>query len=166
MRFVPLAACALLALSACHANVDVGDEAKDAGDNVHIAMAGGDAKDQVSIQVPGLSANVTLPGLNLGSHLDLDGITLAPGTAVRTVDVQDHDKGAGDANRVKLDFTNAGTPASLIDYYRKAAADAGYTGVAATAAGVSATKGQRQFALSVSPEGSGSRGEIVMNKAE
>ena len=166
MRAVPLTV-ALLALSACHASVDVGNEAKEQGDNVHIAMRGGDSKDHVSIQVPGLSANVTLPGLNLAGHVNLDGITLEPATEVKTVDVQDHDDDAGDSgHRVTLDFTNPGAPASLIEYYRKAAGDAGYTAVAATATGVSAAKGKKKFALSVAPEAKGSRGRIVMSGAD
>jgi hypothetical protein len=114
--------------------------------------------------VPGLSADVTLPGINLGGHIDMDGIALAPDTDVRTVDVRGDD-GAGD-DRVKLDFTNPGSPTSLIEYYRKAARDAGYTAVAATATGVSAAKGKKQFALSVAPEAKGSRGRIVMSGAD
>ena len=123
-----------------------------------------ETRDQVSIQVPGLSANVTLPGIKLGGHIDMDGIALAPDTTVKTVDVRGDDKSNdADDDRVRLDFTNPGPPASLIEYYSKAATDAGYTGVAATASGVSATKGRKQFALSIAPEAKGSRGRIVMN---
>lgn len=169
MRPVPLvAAGALLALSACHASVAVGDDATEQGDNVHIAMNGGDSKNHVTLDVPGLSAKISLPGLNLSEHLDLDGIQLAPNTNVKTVDVQGNDKGndKADEDHVRVEFTNPGAPAGLIDYYRKAATDAGYSGVATTATGVSAEKGGKQFALSISPEGSGSRGAITMRGSE
>ncbi len=170
MRPISLAsAAALLLLSACHANVEIGDDAKNDGDNVHIAMKKGDDKSRVSLDVPGFSAKISLPDLNMGAHMDMDGIKLAPDTDVTSLDIDghegkgDHDGDGGhDKGEVRMAFTNPGTPASLIDYYRKAASDAGYTGVAATANGLSATKGAKQFALSVSPDGKGSRGAITM----
>ncbi len=168
MRLISHAALvSLTALAACHASVDLADDARNGGDNVHIAMNDDTRKNSVSLKVPGLSANVTLPGINLGEHIDMDGIQIAPNTSVKTVDVQGDDdndgKGKGaDDNSVRIAFTNPGTPGSLIDYYRKAAADAGYDSVAATGTGVSATKARKQFALSVSPDGSGSRGAITM----
>jgi hypothetical protein len=162
MRSALLASAALLVLSACHASVDVGDD-KDQGDNVHLAMGGGKDKNQVSLEVPGLSAKVRLPDMDLGAHMDMDGIKLAPDTDVKTIDVTGDDKGAKDEGRVHMEFTNKGTPASLIGYYRQAATDAGYSDVSATATGVSATKGQKQFALSVAPDGAGSRGTITLH---
>ena len=170
----------LVALAACHASVNVSDDAGDGGGNVHIAMgdaakdgAGKDnadrdaGKNTVSLKVPGFSANVTLPKLDLGGHVDLDGIRLAPGTDVRTVDVQGDEKKAGDdTGNVRIAFTHPGTPASLIAYYDKATTDAGYHGVTAGAGGVSATKGDKQFALSVAPDGAGSRGAITLHGAE
>jgi hypothetical protein len=157
---------AALLLSACHASVKIGDDEKDAGDNVHLAM--GDAKgnkDHISLDVPGFSAKISLPDMNLGGHMDLDGIKLAPDTDVKSMDITGDDKGSsGDdgSGTVRMEFTNPGTPASLIDYYRKAATDAGYGGVAATATGVSATKEGKQFAMSIAPAAKGSRGAITM----
>ncbi len=163
MRPLLLALPALLLLPACHASVDIAD--KDQGDNVHIAMGDNKGKDDVSLQVPGLSAKVSLPDLHLGTHMDMDGIKLAPDTAVKTIDVVGDDTKGSDG-RVHMDFINPGTPASLIDYYKRAAIDAGYSDVAATAAGVSAVKGRKQFALTVSPEGGGTRGTIVMHGSD
>jgi hypothetical protein len=168
MRSIPLAsAAALLMLSACHANVEIADDAKGDGDNVHIAMKGGDEKNRVSLDVPGFSAKISLPDLNMGAHMDMDGIKLAPDTDVTSLDINGHDGDAGkDKGEVRMAFTNPGTPASLIDYYRKAATDAGFAGVAATATGISATKGAKQFAMSVSPDGKGSRGAITMTGSD
>lgn len=165
MRSALLASAALLLISACHASVNIGDD-KDGGGNVHLSMGDGKDKDQVSLNVPGLSAKVSMPDMHLGSHMDMDGITLAPDSDVKTVDVQGDDKSAQDEGRVHMEFTNKGTPAALIDYYRKAATDAGYSNVAATATGLSATKGQKQFALAVAPDGAGSRGTITIRGGE
>lgn len=162
MRSALLASAALLVLSACHASVNVGDDTKDEGGNVHLAMGDGKDKNQVSLEIPGLSAKVSLPDMHLGSHMDMDGIKLAPDSDVKTVDVQGDDKGAKEEGRVHMEFTNKSTPASLIDYYKQAASEAGYSDVTATATGVSAIKGQKQFALSVAPDGAGSRGTITL----
>jgi hypothetical protein len=163
MRSLLLAAAAstLLLLSACDASVKVGDDTT--GDNVHIAMNGDKGKNHVSLNVPGFSANVSLPGLNLGENVDLDGIKLAPDSHVKQVDVvgSDKDNAAGDGH-VRLEFTNPGAPAAMIDYYRRAATEAGFDRVAATTQGVAATKGTKQFALSVTPDGAGTNGVIVM----
>lgn len=163
MRPALFASAALLMLPACHASVNIGDDAKERGDNVHLAMGDGKDRNQVSLEVPGLSAKVSLPDMNLGSHMDMDGIKLAPDTDVKTVDVTGDDKGAKDEGRVHMEFTSKGTPASLIAYYKQAAAGAGYSNIAATASGLSATKGQKQFAMSVAPDGAGSRGTITMH---
>lgn len=165
MRSALLASAALLLLSACHASVNVSDD-KDGGGNLHLSMGDGKGKDQVSLEVPGLSAKVSLPDMDLGSHMDMDGIKLAPDSDVKTIDVQGDDKSASDEGRVHMQFTNKGTPAALIDYYKRAAADAGYSDVAATATGLTANKGQKQFALSVAPDGSGSRGTITIRGGE
>jgi hypothetical protein len=166
MRSTLLASAALLMLPACHASVNVSDDTKDGADNVHIAMGDGKDKNQVSLQIPGLSAKVSLPDMNLGSHMDMDGIKLAPDTDVKTVDVQGDDKDSKGEGRVHMEFTNKGTPASLIDYYKQAATGAGYSDVAATATGVSAIKGKKQFALAVAPDGAGSRGTITLHGSD
>jgi hypothetical protein len=159
------AAFTLLLLSACDASVKVGDEAS--GDNVHIAMNGDKDKNHVSVNVPGFSANVSLPGLNLGENVDLDGIKLAPDSHVKQVDVVGSDKDdAKDEGRVRLEFTNPGTPAAMVDYYKRAATDAGFDSVAASATNVTATKGAKQFALSVTPDGTGTNGVITMRGSD
>jgi hypothetical protein len=168
MRLISLAAAAAgLLLSACHASVNIGDDGDEKGGNVHMAMGGDGDKDRVTLDVPGFSAKLSLPDLKLGSHMDMDGIKLAPDTDVKSLDINGRDKGGdGDRGEVRMAFTNPGPPAALIDYYRKAAADAGFAGIAATATGVSAAKGAKRFAMSIAPEGKGSRGAITMTGGE
>jgi hypothetical protein len=156
---LPATAAFTLLLSACDASVKVGDDAT--GDNVHIAMNGDKDKNHVSVNVPGFSANVSLPGLNLGENVDLDGIELAPDSDVKTVDVVGSDKGGGNGH-VRLEFNNPGTPAAMIAYYKQAASDAGFDTVVVNPTGVAATKGAKQFALSVTPRDTGTNGVIAM----
>lgn len=154
----------LLALAACHAHVDVGDRNDQSGDNVHVAMkdngAGGSA---VSVNVPGFNANVSLPGLDLGSHVDLDGITLAPDTKVSGINVDAQDgPGNRDEGNVRLGFTNPHAPAAVIDHYARSAAAAGYAGITRANGSISARKDDKTFSVSVTPDGSGSRGTITV----
>ncbi|HWI86856.1 MAG TPA: hypothetical protein VNT42_11115 [Sphingomonas sp.] len=155
----------LLMLAACHANVDVGDGNAEAG-NVHVAVAeAGEGSNKVSVNVPGFNANVSLPNLNLGSHIDLDGIKMAPNSKVGSFDVNARDDGDGadkDEGTVRLGFTNPGAPAALIDHYARSAADAGYGNITRTATSMSATKTGKSFTVEIAPEGSGSRGTITI----
>ena len=151
-----------LALAACHASVDVSDaDENESAGNVHVATNGG--KDTVSVDVPGFSAKVSMPNLNLGSHLDLDGIKVAPNTKVGTVDVTAHDNGGDNDNgKVSIGFTNTDAPATVIGHYAKATLDAGYGDVARTATSLSARKGEKTFSVNVSPQGTGSQGTILI----
>lgn len=154
-----------LALAACHGKVDIGDADGNGSDgNVHIAMgdaAGGNGS--VSIDTPGFKANVSLPGIDIGSHVDLDGIKLAPGTKVGGMNVDAKDNGGdGDSGTVQMHFTNPQGPGAVLDHYAKSAADAGYGEIARTGASLTAKKDRKSFAVEVSPDGSGSRGTITV----
>jgi hypothetical protein len=158
----------LLALAACHADVDVSDVGNSqSGDNVHVAMKDdGKGGSAVSVKVPGFNADVSLPQIDLGGHVDLDGITLAPKTKVGGIDVNAHDTGPGDKNgegKVQLSFTNPDAPAALIDHYARSALDAGYGAIARTGSSLTAQKAEKNFALEVVPDGSGSRGTITIS---
>lgn len=130
------------------------------GKAVHVAGGGGGG---VSVSVPGLDASLTLPGMDLSRHVDLDGIRVAPGSTVRTVDVGGG-HGAGEGG-VRLAFTSPRSPAALIDYYARAAERAGFAPVVRAGDGVSAARGDRRFALAVAADGAGSRGTISLGGA-
>ena len=154
----------LLALAGCHANIDTsGKDVDRSGDNVQVAMkddgAGGSA---VSVKVPGVNANVSLPGLNLSSHVDLNGITLAPDTKVSTINVDAQDKGAADQGKVQLTFTNPHGVSDLLDHYAASAKSAGYGAIARSTTGLTATKGDASVAVEALPDGTGSRGTITV----
>lgn len=153
----------LVALSACHGSKVSwsGDDAAK-NKNVHIALGGTDGNNQVALNIPGLNANLNLPNLNIGEHIDLNGIKLAPNTKVGNVDIIAHDHGSGGSDgHVRLDFTNPDAPAALIAYYNRQATEAGYL-TSANADGLTARKGARQFALAVQPQAGGSAGRITI----
>ena len=156
----------LLALAACHAKVDVNDADENSSDqNVHIAMNDGDGGgSNVSVDVPGFNAQVSLPNIDMSGHIDLDGIKLAPHSKVSGLDVNAHDGGdkADDDGTVVMKFTDTDPPASVIDHYAKSAVDAGYGAIARTDNALSAKKDDKSFTLAIAPDGAGSRGTITI----
>jgi len=155
----------LLALAACHADVDMNDAGNGQdGDNVHIAMKDNkDGGSGVSVNVPGFNANVSLPNINLAGHIDLDGIKLAPNSHVSgiNVDAQDGRDGNGQGI-VHMSFTNTDGPGTVIDHYARSAADAGYGDIVRTGTSLSAKKDDKTFAVEVGPDGNGSKGTITV----
>lgn len=149
--------CLLLApalLAGCHPDRPSGDHGK----SVRIAADGEDGGDggHVVVEMPGVDAKIALPGLDLARHVDLDGIQLAPGTRVTTIDVGDK----GERGRVLLAFTNPGAAPALLDQYRRSAERAGYRVTAFGPAALTAQKGAKRFALAVTAAGAGTRGTI------
>lgn len=148
------------ALAAC--NVTRHDAAGGEGGNVHVAIGdGAGTSQQVSITTSGFDANLTLPNLDLGSHMQLEGLKIAPDTKVTNVDVNGKD-GADGHGVVRVAFTNPTRPAALIDYYRQALTGAGYSIGAGNGSGLTATKAGKAFALSAVPQGAGSSGTITL----
>lgn len=160
----------LLLLGACHGGA--GGTGKDDRDKtVHIAMNVADGADHVSLDIPGFDARLALPNIDLGKHMDLDGIRLAPDTAVHDVDVSGHDRDGGSGGEegggsVRIGFTSPRPPSALADYYRRSAGAAGYDAIAGSGGALTATKGGRHFALTAEPAGSGSKGTIVMSGSD
>jgi len=161
MRKMLICTLPLFALAACNSSVKFSDADENASDsNVHIAMK----EDKVSLDVPGFNAKLALPDLDIGGHLDLDGIKVAPDTKVTSIDVTAKDKGgSNDEGKVQIAFTNPGSPTAVLDHYARSAADAGYGNVSRTDSSLTAHKEAKTFALNVSRQGSGSQGSIVMS---
>lgn len=157
-------AAALLPLAACgRAPGRAGDGDADRAGSVHIATGEDGGRDRISVDIPGFAGQVALPRLDLGRHIDLDGIRLAPGTVVRAIDITGRDAGGAGGGRVRLRFANPRPPAALADYYRRSAAAAGFAPLAAGPGAVAAAKGGKRFALAVAPHGAGSEGTITMS---
>lgn len=161
MRLIPLLAVPpLLALTACHGHVDVGD-GNAADGNVQVAMGGADPN-RVAIRAPGFSADVSVPMPNLGGHVDFDGIKLAPTSKVNGLTASADDSGDRDQGRAVMRFSDSGSPAAVIAYYRAEANRAGFGGIVATGDALTARKGTTGFALTVHPAAQGSTGTIAV----
>lgn len=156
--FLPLLALPL-ALGAC--DIQTNDEN---GENVHVSIGLHDSgKQDVSVNVPGFNANVHLPGMNLGGHMDFDGVKLAPDTSVKGMDVFGDDKADESKGQVHVTFTNPKDTAALLDYYRGALTGAQYRIGTSGVGGIEATKEGKTFSLKLSPDGSGSKGTITVS---
>jgi hypothetical protein len=155
-----------LALGGCDLQHSSAGQDKD----VHIALSNNGSSGKVSLDIPAINANLTLPAINLGEHLDMDGIKLPPNSSVRGVDVQgDGDNArdaADDSGRVRLTFVNTARPDAMLAYFRQALSDAGYTLTDPGGGALSGIKGGKRFAFAVQPDGSGSRASIDLTERE
>lgn len=156
MRPTPCLLLAPALLAGCHPD----RPSSDRGKSVRIAVDGEGEADggRVSVEIPGVDAKLALPGLNLARHVDLDGIQLAPGTHVKTIDVGDR----AERGRVLLAFTNPGAASPLLDHYRRSAERAGYRVIASGPTALSAQKGGKRFAVTLVTGGGDTRGTIAL----
>jgi len=145
---------AAIALAGCDVQHSSADKAKD----VHIAVS--DTDNKVSLDIPAINANLTLPAIKLGENVDMDGITLPPDSSIRGVDVTDDAKNRSDGGRVHLAFANKASPDAVLAHFRQAIPAAGYTLTDPGGGALSGVKGNKHFALAVQADGSGSRSTV------
>ncbi len=173
-RTAPLLAAALL-VSACSVHTHDSHGNDDASITIGNAADGnGDGNTQsVSINVPGFSAKVNVPGLDLGSDTTkIDDMQIFPGTKVDGVKITGHasDGSGGDSQgNVEMGFTAPADPAKIVDWYRRQAQQQGWTIVPPAGANqFQATKqesghGTTQFALQVADAAGGSSGRFFVS---
>lgn len=122
------------------------------------------APHSLSIDAPGLKASLSLPNVSLpGSHSDIDGMKLYPGTEITGMAVA----GAGETGGVTMRYAAPADPQKVLAFYRDAAPKAGFKlGVRAGNA-VHATKGARtSVAITAMPApNGGSAGTISVSGA-
>lgn len=133
---------------------------------------GGNATQSVSINVPGFSAKVNVPNLNLGTDTTkIDDMQIFPGSKVSGVKItgQASDGSGGDSKGdVEMAFSAPADPAKVIDWYRGQAQQQGWTIVPPSGANqfqASKTEsghGTTQFALQVAGTGGSSTGRFVV----
>jgi hypothetical protein len=162
MRAALLGSSAIVLLGGC--DVSIGDDPAKSRDDVkvQIAKAADGERDRVSLKLPFVDASVSVANLDLGKTIELDdGMKLAPGTKVSGLNV---DAGGDDGrDLVTIAFTNPNAPALVAAHYRSALAEAGYA-VSGTDAMLEGTKGEKRFAVSTAPAGSGTRGQLRISK--
>lgn len=139
MRQMAIAA-VLLSLAGCgsHSDSKVTTAATDAG--------GKKVSSTLAIDTDDFKANVEVPGLQLsGSHVDIAGIKLYPGSTVRGMKVSANEHGNDKSHRVAFDFSS---PAGLADVSRHLTGQGTEAGFALTstadASGATILEGSRR----------------------
>jgi hypothetical protein len=169
LLFCPL----MVGLPACHAEVK-GDNGAAASISIGNDADHGDGSgngQSVSINVPGFSGKMTVPGLNLGDDAKIDDMPFFPGTKVTGINVTG-ESGDGSGGRgkghVDMAFTAPGNVDALAGWYRDQAQQHGWT-VVPPAGGnqFEATKdkadGTSRFAVQMAPQGTGSAGHFLVS---
>jgi len=164
----------MLLLGACEMKIGKDDDKAAKGAAVSVGedgnvqvVAAADGAKGVSIDVPGFSAKVNIPGLEMGSdNMDIDGMKLYPGTRLAAVNVN----GTDDRGVVDMKFTSPGSPAAIAEYYVGAARENDFTDVASRKDGdkmlVTATKSDGDVVtIALAPAGAGSAGQIRITDA-
>lgn len=131
---------------------------KDENGNV-VAAADGDGK--VSLDVPGFSASVSMPKLEMPAEsLDMDGVKLYPGSKISGMNIRDGGDKAKD--HVDIHFTAPAAPEKVRDYFLNAFNGKG-AALAATPSGLSGkTKNGDDLSIDLKAVGKGAEGKIVI----
>ena len=120
MRNVSIAA-VLVLLAGCgsHGNSTVTTKATDAN--------GKKVPSTLAIDTDGFKANIEVPGLELsGSHVDIGGFKLYPGSTVRGMKVTANDHDGDQTHRVAFDFSSPAGPADVARHLTGQATEAGF----------------------------------------
>lgn len=132
--------------------------------------ADGNSVQGVSINVPGFSAKVDIPDLDLGSDMKIEDMKLFPGTKVTGMKITgepgaDHREAKGN---VDMGFAAPGNAADVVNYYKAEARRTGWDATPATgseqfaAAKANDHGGTARFALEVAPGPGGSQGHLLV----
>jgi hypothetical protein len=141
-----------LPLAACGSHDEDGTtialNAQDADSNVTAAMNG--ETGEVSLDLPGFSAKVDLPKIQLDAEdFDLNGVHLYPGSKITTMNINGKDENS----QVRIGFESPAAPETVRDWFAPKLKDAGFTlhtegtGLAGT------TEEGKPFTMTLSPAG-------------
>jgi hypothetical protein len=164
-----------LALAGCSVRAH-GDDGNGATASISIGNttdgnSPGNGQQSVSINVPGFSAKLNVPGLNIGSDTtQIEDMKLYPGTAINGMHIsgQAGDGSGGDSRGdVDMGFTAPVGAAQIVGWYRDQAQKGGWTIVPPAGANqFEATKHEggrdTHFALQVAATGTGSNGHFLV----
>jgi hypothetical protein len=169
-----LLAGAALALAGCNIKAH-GDNGEDASITIGNGADGttasaGNGQQSVSIKVPGFSAKVNVPDLDIGDDTKIEDMPLFPGTKVNGVNISAQDGSDGGESRgdVTMAFTAPADTARVIAWYKDQAGKHGWQVVPATGENqFEATKQEdghnpTHFALQVASATGGSSGRFIV----
>ena len=81
----------------------------------------------LAIDTDGFKANIEVPGLELsGSHVDIGGVKLLPGSTARGLKVAANDHNGDKTHRVAFDFISPASPADVVRDLAGQATEAGF----------------------------------------
>jgi hypothetical protein len=176
-RHIAIAALPLLLLGACGAHEDKADHGDatevavstegDASSDGSVSVSASGAASSVSIKGDGVDINAKLPGLDMSdinADFDIDGVGLYPGSKVTNVNVNatstDGKEGKG---TVKFGFTAPASADTVAAWYAGEFAKAGLKATRTGAKVSGSTKDGDPFTINISPDGTGSKGEIEVS---
>ena len=112
-------------------------------------------------------ANVEIPGLSFaGSHMNLNGLKLYPGSTVKGMHIHAVDKGGVDRGEVVVDFTSPAVPATVARDMADGARRAGYTVTTDSATALSGVKtdgdDRDTFVATLNPNGDATVGQLTL----
>jgi hypothetical protein len=130
----------------------------------------GNGQQSVSIDVPGFSAKVKVPDLDIGGDTKIEDMPLYPGTKVNGVNItaQDGDADQESKGNVTMAFTAPADTAKVIAWYKDQAGKHGWQAVPATGENqFEATKQEdghapTHFALQIASATGGSSGRFIV----
>jgi hypothetical protein len=174
-RALALCLVGTLALAGCNFKAH-GDNGEDAsitiggGNGADGAASTGNGQQSVSIKVPGFSAKVNVPDLDIGSDTKIEDMPLFPGTKVNGVNISAQDGVDSHDNRgdVTMAFTAPADTDKVIAWYKDEAGKHGWDVVPATGENqFEATKqedgkGPTHFALQIASATGGSSGRFIV----
>jgi hypothetical protein len=146
------------------ASITIGNTANTSG-----TASTANGQQSVSINVPGFSANVNVPDLDIGTDTQIDDMPMFPGTKVHGVDVVAHDGNgsSGDSKGdVDMAFSAPGNPTAVVNWYKDQAQKHGWNVVPPTGANqFEATKqedgrGPTRFTVQIAMGSGGSSGHF------
>ena len=173
-KAIPLALAGALALAGCNIKTH-GDNGEDAsitiggGSNGATGNAAANGQQSVSIDVPGFSAKVNMPDLDIGDDTKIEDMPLYPGTKVNGVNISAHDSDDGDdKGDVTMAFTAPADTGKVVAWYKDQAGKHGWDIVPATGESqFEATKkdpghNPTHFALQIASATGGSSGRFIV----
>lgn len=125
---------------------------RDDSGNTIASVDGGNG--QVKLDLPGLSGSLNLPKIKIDADdLDLNGLSLYPGSTVNGVNVTDDDDARRDVGHVRVAFTSPASEGDVRAWFVERMGKAGYK-VVPDAAGLAGIKGSGEVVhLELRPAG-------------
>jgi hypothetical protein len=135
------------------------------GDNGgKVEISANSAGGSLRIDGDGVNIDANLPGLDgldINSDFDIDGVKLYPGAKITGININaDSGKAEGKRSVVRFSLTAPAAPAAVLDWYAKAFAAKGITAAVTGNILNGQTKDGDNFTLTMSPDGTGSKGEF------